>query len=93
MVKYNLSFPASPKIQTVFEAGSGRLIRVTLTHDQPTPQVVYFYDRLGQLIKEYQMPSFSLPATLSFANRDAFTFDDGLKILTGNCEVTLDLLH
>jgi hypothetical protein len=89
MIKHTLTFPPSPTTQTILETGAGRALRITLAHNLPTRQVVVFYDRDDRLIKEFEMFPLELPYTLTFANRESFAFDNGLKVNTGNCKVDL----
>jgi len=93
MVRLKLTFPPSQTIQTIVEAGAGRVISVTLTHDLPAPQVIAFYDRHNLRIMEYEMRPIGFPCAITLANRDAFTFDNGLKVNTGHCELQLAVAY
>ena len=54
-------------------------------HAQSTyPQVIAFYDRHNLRIMEYEMRPIGFPCAITLANRDAFTFDNGLKVNTGH---------
>lgn len=50
MKKYNLTFQASPATQVVALQGRGRVLHITISHSQDTPQTVTFYDRSGTQI-------------------------------------------
>lgn len=89
MLKRQLYFPPSAATQTVVETGRGRALKITLSHDQATTQTTTFYDRDGNLLAEYQVHAMNSPYTITFQNRDAFSFENGLRVNTGNCRLNL----
>ena len=93
MNKHTLHFPPSPTTQTVLDTGGGRALHITLSHNQSTTQTVCFYDRDGVLLAEYQVHPMNCPYTLTFSNRDAFSFSNGLKVNTGACTLNLVVVY
>lgn len=93
MLKHQRHFPPSPATQTVIDAGRGRALHITLSHTESTTQTVRFYDRDGALLAEYQVHPMNCPFTITFSNRDAFSFENGLQVNTGNCTLNLVVVY
>lgn len=93
MKTHRLSLSASPDIQEAVASGRGAALSITISHSETTPQRVAFYDRQDRLLAEYQVHPLRSPWIRTFRNRDPFTFQDGLKVYTGACLVTLTLLY
>lgn len=93
MNKHQLNFLPSPITQTVLDTGRGRALHITLSHNQPTTQTTRFYDRDGALLAEYQVHPYNCPYTITFSNRDAFSFENGLQVNTGSCTLNLVVVY
>ena len=93
MKKYQLHFSPSPLTQPVFDTGGGKVARITVSHDAEGTQPVTFYDREGKQVAHYQVHPMRSPWTITYANRDSFSFTNGLQINTGNCTVDLLVIY
>jgi hypothetical protein len=93
MKKHQLYFPPNPATQTVVDTGPGRALHITLSHKEDTTQAVSFYDRAGNQLAHYELHPLGSPYSLTFANRDAFSFEDGLRVNTGKCAVNVVIVY
>lgn len=93
MIKHRLCLGPSPAIQEILEVGRGIALTITISHSEDTPQHVAFYDREGNLLAEYQVHPMRSPWSITYANRDSFKFNNGLKVFTGACTVNLTLAY
>lgn len=93
MLKHTLHFPPSPITQTVLDTGRGRALHITLSHNESTTQATRFYDRDGVLLAEYLVHPMNCPYTITFSNRDAFSFENGLQVNTGSNTLNLVIIY
>jgi hypothetical protein len=93
MKKHILNLGPSPATQTILDTGRGKVARVTLSHGEETTETVTFYDRDGVQLAQYKLHPMGSPWSITFANRDAFSFENGLRVNTGNCTMNLVFYH
>lgn len=86
------SFPPSPETQMIVPSGPGKVLHVTISHNVSTSEKVVFYDREDKLLAHYLVHPLNSPYTITYSNRDVFSFFDGLQINTGACSVNVILL-
>jgi hypothetical protein len=93
MKKYQLNFPPAVETQTILETGRGWALQITLSHSLEAAQTTTFYDREGVQLAQYIIHPSRCPYTITFRNRDAFSFENGLKVNTGGCVLNILLVY